>query len=72
MVGYMNAHKTYVEEFADNVDDTLYEVRLWDEHQYFLCDVYWKQSLFTSKVAIALFGGKYESKRHGLLNPDGN
>ena len=71
-VGYVNAHKTHVEEFAENVDDPEYEVRLWAEHQYYMCDVYWKQTLFTSKVAIALFGGYYESKRHGTLNPDGN
>ena len=72
-VGYLAKVSAFIEEFADNVDDPEYEVREWNDCRYFLCDVYWKQSLFTSKVAIALFKeDNYESKRHGTLNPDGN
>jgi hypothetical protein len=56
MMGYVARIGSYVEEFKDNVDDTLYEVRPWSEHKWYVCDLYWKRDIFMSKLAIAIFG----------------
>jgi len=56
LTGYLARVGNFMEEFADNVDDTLYEMRPWSDHQYYDCAVYWKRDIFMSKLAIAIFG----------------